>query len=47
VQRLPRGLAPASPVDLPAELTGDRPLVGVDFKVETRDMPIIMQELPR
>jgi hypothetical protein len=47
VQRLPRGLAPASPVDLPAELTGDRPLVGLDFKVETRDMPIIMQELPR
>jgi len=46
-QRLPKGLAPASPAELVVELTGDQPLVGVDFQVEARDMPIIMSELPR
>jgi hypothetical protein len=47
VQRLPKGLAPASPADLPVELTGDQPVTGVDFQVEKKDMPIIMRELPR
>jgi hypothetical protein len=46
-QRLPKGLAPASSAELAVELTGDQPLVGVDFQVEERDMPIIMTELPR
>jgi hypothetical protein len=46
-QRLPKGLAPASPAELVVELTVDQPLVGVDFQVAARDMPIIMSELPR
>jgi hypothetical protein len=46
-QRLPRGLALASPAALSVELTGDRTLAGVDFLVEKKDMPIIMSELPR
>jgi hypothetical protein len=45
-QRLPKGLAPASAAALSVELTGDRPLAGVDFLVEKKDMPIIMSELP-
>jgi hypothetical protein len=47
VQRLPKGLALASPAELPAELTGDQPVVDVDFKVEKKDMPIIMRSLAR
>jgi hypothetical protein len=47
VQRLARGLAPASPADLDVELTGDHPLLGVDFRVEKKDMPIIMREIHR
>jgi hypothetical protein len=46
-QRLPKGLAPASLVELAVELSGDQPLVGADFRVEQKDMPIIMSELPR
>ena len=47
VQRLAKGLAPASPAELDVELTGDQPLVGIDFKVEKKDMPIIMREIRR
>ena len=47
VQRLPKGLAPASPAELAAELTPDYPLIGLDFTVEKKDMPIIMREIPR
>ena len=47
VKRLAKGLAPASPAELDVELTGDYPLVGIDFKVEKKDMPIIMREIPR
>jgi hypothetical protein len=47
VQRLPQGLAPASPTELAAELTPDDPLIGLDFTVEKKDMPIIMREIPR
>jgi hypothetical protein len=47
VQRLPKGLAPASPADLDVELTSDYPLIGVDFTVERKDMPVIMREIPR
>ena len=47
VQRLPKGLAPASPTELAAELTPDYPLIGLDFTVEKKDMPIIMREIPR
>jgi len=47
VQRLARGLAPASPAELDIELTVDYPLLGVDFMVEKKDMPIIMREMPR
>ena len=47
VQRLPKGLAAASPAELDVELTPDYPLVGLDFTVEKKDMPIIMRELPR
>ena len=47
VQRLPKGLAPASPAELAAELTPDDPLIGLDFTVEKKDMPVIMREIPR
>jgi protocatechuate 3,4-dioxygenase beta subunit len=47
VQRLPKGLAPASPAELDAQLTPDYPLIGFDFTVERKDMPIIMREIPR
>lgn len=47
VQRLPKGLAPASPAELDLELTPDHPLVGIDFTVEKKDMPIIMRKIPR
>ena len=47
VQRLPKGLASASPAELDLELTPDYPLVGIDFTLEKKDMPIIMRELPR
>ena len=47
VPRLAKGLAPVSPAELAVELTADRPLTGVDFTVEKRDMPIIMKEIPR
>jgi hypothetical protein len=43
VKRLAKGLASASPAALEVELTGNQPLVGVDFKVEKKDMPIIMR----
>jgi hypothetical protein len=47
VQRLPKGLAPASPAELDAQLTPDYPLIGFDFTVERKDKPIIMREIPR
>jgi hypothetical protein len=47
VQRLAKGLAPVSPVELEVELTGQRPVGRVDFTVEKKDMPIIMRELPQ
>ena len=47
VQRLPKGLAPASPTELAAELTPDDPLIGLDFRVEKRDMPVIMRAIPQ
>ena len=47
VQRLAKGLAPASPAELAVELTPDDPLIGLDFTVEKKDMPIIMREIPR
>jgi hypothetical protein len=43
VLRLPKGLAPISPAELDVELTADHPLFGVDFRLEKKDMPIIMQ----
>ena len=45
--RLPKGLAPASPAEIDIELTPDYPLLGIDFKLEKKDMPIIMREMPR
>jgi hypothetical protein len=45
VQRLAKGLAPASPAELDVELTADHPLFGVDFTVEKKDMPIIMRDI--
>ena len=47
VQRLSRGLAPASPAEIDVELTPDNPLLGMDFKVDKKDMPIIMREIPK
>jgi hypothetical protein len=47
VKRLAKGLASASPAELDVALTGDQPLVGVDFKVEKKDMPIIMRAIAR
>ena len=47
VQRLPKGLAPASPAELATELTPNYPVIGLDFTVEKKDMPIIMREIPR
>jgi hypothetical protein len=47
VTRLPKGLAPASPAEIDIELTPDYPLLGIDFTVEKKDMPIIMREIPR
>jgi hypothetical protein len=46
-QRLAKGLAPASPVEVQVELTGDHPLVGIDFTVEKKDMPILMHGIGR
>jgi hypothetical protein len=46
-QRLPKGLAPASPTELSVELTPELPLIGLDFTVEKKDMPIIMRPIPR
>jgi hypothetical protein len=43
VKRLSKGLASASLAELDVALTGNQPLVGVDFKVEKKDMPIIMR----
>ena len=46
VSRLAKGLAPASPAELDVEFdASDHPQVGVDFKVEKKDMPIIMREI--
>lgn len=47
VRRLAKGLAPASPAELDVELTADYPLLGVDFRVEKKEMPIIMREIRR
>jgi hypothetical protein len=47
VPRLPKGLAPASPAELAAELTADSPLIGLDFTVEKKDMRVIMREIPQ
>jgi hypothetical protein len=47
VQRLAKGLAPASPAQLAAELTPDDPLIGLDFTVEKKEMPVIMREIRR
>ena len=47
VQRLPKGLAPASAAELDLELTPDSPLLGIDFTLEKKGMPIIMREIPR
>jgi hypothetical protein len=47
VQRLPKGLAPASSTELAAELTPDYPLSGLDFRVEKKDMPVIMRDIRR
>jgi hypothetical protein len=47
VKRLAKGLAPASPAEIDIELTPDYPLVGIDFTVEKKDMPIIMREIPK
>jgi hypothetical protein len=47
VTRLPKGLAPASPAEIDIELTPDYPLLGIDFTVEKKDMPIIMRKIPR
>ena len=47
VSRLPKGLASASPAELEVELTGNQPLLGVDFRVDKKDMPIIMGGLGR
>lgn len=45
VTRLAKGLAPVSPADLDVELTPDSPLIGVDFRVEKRDRPVLMREI--
>ena len=47
VSRLAKGLAASSPVELEVELTGEHPILGVDFTLEKRDMPIIMRGIPR
>lgn len=47
VKRLAKGLTPASAAELAIELTGDQPVVGVDFRVEKKDMPILMRAIPR
>jgi len=47
VTRLPKGLAPFSPAEIDIELTPDDPLLGIDFKLEKKDMPIIMREIPK
>ena len=35
------------PLSSICELTPDSPLLGIDFTVEKKDMPIIMREIPR
>jgi hypothetical protein len=47
VKRLSKGFAPASAAELDLELTPDSPLLGIDFTVEKKGMPIIMREIPR
>jgi hypothetical protein len=47
VKRLAKGFASASPAELDVSLTGDQPVVGVDFTVEKKDMPIIMRAIVR
>jgi hypothetical protein len=47
VLRLPKGLAPASSATLDVQLTPDYPVVNLDFRVERKDMPIIMREIRR
>ena len=47
VKRLAKGLVPASLAEIDIELTAGYPLLGIDFKVEKKDMPIIMREIPQ
>lgn len=47
VPRLAKGMAVVSPSQLDVELMPDRPLLGVDFILERRDMPILMRALGR
>jgi len=47
VPHLAKGLAPVSPAAIEVELTAVRPLLGIDFVVEKKDMPILMQTLPQ
>jgi len=45
--RLAKGFASGSPVALDVVLAGDQPLVGVDFTIEKKDMPIMMRAIVR
>jgi hypothetical protein len=47
VKRLVKGLGSASPAELEVALTGDQPCLGVDFRIEKKDMPIIMGAIDR
>ena len=43
---LPDTLVPASDAELEVELPADRPLTGLEFRVQPKQRPIIMQALP-
>jgi protocatechuate 3,4-dioxygenase beta subunit len=47
VKRLAKGLGPASPAELDVELSAGQPLLGADFRVEPKDMPIMMRKTGR
>jgi protocatechuate 3,4-dioxygenase beta subunit len=47
VKRLAKGIVAASAAELEVELTTDSPLIGIDFIVEKKDMPILMRAIPR
>jgi hypothetical protein len=47
VPRLAKGLAPASRTEIEIELTPSYPVLGVDFRLVRKEMPIIMREIPR